>query len=280
MASQKITVVKDTWTAISSAGQEGKVTIKSHADGGSLFIDHSDSGAGALSLDKAINSRMLIAVDGLYNIDLKPDNDSDIYYIYSDVAGFEVIADFRDAPATSGESEITDGDAATGGTSKATLIAAIVNTLLNEPLDDGEAGALAMDEFRGLFTAFTDRITRVARYINSYPDHLVRTDRQAFIDVSNVAAGTYREIINSYGRDCGTVTLIAAGGCTVSLWGTDNADADASSDTGWVQLDPTTFTDTTGGWSITGQEPFHRLMIKYVMSDSSNSLVVDVLLGG
>jgi len=190
MASAKITVVKDTWTALSSAGQEGKVTIKTHVDGGSLFIDHSDSGAGALDLGKAINSRSLIEVNGLYYIDLKPDNDSDIYYIYSDVAGFEVIADFRDAPATSGESEITDGDAATGGSSKATLIAAIVNALGNEALDDGEAGALAMDAFRGLWLATADRIATADRKVDIQPPWLRFGDDGIKLEQSAIDDGT------------------------------------------------------------------------------------------
>ena len=125
-----------------------------------------------------------------------------------------------------------------------------------------------------------DLITNVLRMINVSPDHLVKNPGEGVIDVTNVAASTYREVFDFDGYDNATIDVICAGGVTVSLFVTDNPDADDSADTGWVSASATTITDTTSGWVLSGQEPWDRIMIKYVTSDSSNSLVVDYKFGG
>ena len=117
-----------------------------------------------------------------------------------------------------------------------------------------------------------------AQIINS--DHLQKLELFGFIDVTNVAAATYREIINFKGRDNATINVICSGGVTVDIFGTNNQAADDTADTGWVSLSATSIIDTTDGWVITGQEPWDRIMIKYVTSDASNALEVDCVIGG
>jgi hypothetical protein len=172
----------------------------------------------------------------------------------------------------------TDSGAFTVAVSKLIAMGFLVNP--TDVLTAGEIGAPAMDEYRGLWNAVADRIAKVNKVRETFPDNWVKKPYESLVSETNIAAATYRVEIDMDGYDNATIDVICSGGVSVDIFGTDNPDADDTADTGWVSLSGTTITDTTDGWALTGQEAWRKLMIKYVTSDTSNAIDIDVNLGG
>jgi hypothetical protein len=176
---------------------------------------------------------------------------------------------------------VTSGDTFTEGTTGVSPAGFVVNSTGDEPLTDGKTSAPAMDEYRGPWAAPDDRIAKTRKVRETFPDNWVKKPYESLVSETNItAAGTYRVEIDMDGYDNATIDVICSGGVSVDIFGTDNPDADDTADTGWVSLSATTITDTTDGWVLTGQEAWRKLMIKYVTSDTSNAIDVDVNLGG
>jgi len=179
-----------------------------------------------------------------------------------------------------GATGVAEGGEFSPTTDLVTLIGAIVDENGDEPLTAGVLAALAMDAYRGLWLATADRIAKVNKVRETFPDNWVKKPYESLVSETNIAAATYRVEIDMDGYDNATIDVICSGGVSVDIFGTDNPDADDTADTGWVSLSGTTITDTTDGWVLTGQEAWRKLMIKYVTSDTSNAIDVDVNLGG
>ena len=259
-----------------NATDTSTLTMKFYKDGGQVGSDVSVS---LTSVAASTSSKFVVDAS---DVDLESVDDYSISGAFSygaANANTKVILE-RVGGSTGSSGGVESGYAFVEGSTEVNMNGCIVNETGDEPLTDGEVSAPAMNAYRGMWDAVADRIINANRHINISPDHLQKQDGEGAIDVTNVAAATYREVFQFAGYDNATIGVICAGGVTVSLFGTNNPDADDTADTGWISISGSTIVDTTDGWVITGQEPWDRIMIKYVTSDASNSLVVDYKFGG
>jgi len=97
-----------------------------------------------------------------------------------------------------------------------------------------------------------------------------------WIDETNVAASTYRSRLKTADHSAQTIHVDCAGGVTVTLWKSNLTDPSTSADTDWVQ--DTSFpatVDTKTAYAI-NNERWTWLMIKYVTSDTSNTMQASI----
>lgn len=179
-----------------------------------------------------------------------------------------------------GLSEQTSGSTFVPGTNVVGVSGGVVNETGDEPYSSGEVQPIKLNNRGEQVMSDFDPISEAGRKTEINPDHLVKKPSLLFIDETNVAAATYRVVLDFNGYDNATVNVICAGGVTVDIFGSNNALADDTADTGWVSLSATSIVDNTDGWVINGQEPWAKLMIKYVTSDASNSIAADANFGG
>jgi len=105
------------------------------------------------------------------------------------------------------------------------------------------------------------------------------TDIIHFISETNKAAGIYRVEFYSSNFNYRSIHVKCSGGVTVTIWTTNNADADTSSDTGWVDksadiIDAASLVDDEDIFFIDSPTRPLKWMIKYVTSDATNAIDV------
>lgn len=107
----------------------------------------------------------------------------------------------------------------------------------------------------------------------------VSSGRETLVNVTNVAANTYRYAYSmSYFRNL-SLHIQVSGGVTVTYWATNDERANTSSDNYWVDITELIFgttdlVDDNGLYFIDTRILPLKFMIKYVTSDNTNSIVI------
>ncbi len=108
------------------------------------------------------------------------------------------------------------------------------------------------------------------------PDYGHSTSVEHPVDETNQAAGSYRTIIQADTYPSMSLHLKGSGGVTFTVWASNDETADASADTGWVDISSTvmgvaSLVDSEGIYFIDTKMIVDRYMIKHVCSDSGNA---------
>lgn len=107
------------------------------------------------------------------------------------------------------------------------------------------------------------------------PDYSRYTAVEHIVDEANEAAATYRAAFNLEGYQSFSLQWNISGGVTMTVWGSNDPDADTTADTSWEDIT----TEVTGNASevdnsgIVSKDQIHyaNIMIKRVAADASNA---------
>ena len=109
------------------------------------------------------------------------------------------------------------------------------------------------------------------------PEYAHYTSTEHIIDEADIAAGTYRVVVDIESYKNFGLHLKGSGGVTFTVWASLDDTADDTADTGWVDISSTilgaaSLVDSEGIYFIDSQFVCDRLMIKYVTSDATNAV--------
>ena len=109
------------------------------------------------------------------------------------------------------------------------------------------------------------------------PEHAHYTSAEHVIDVADVSADTYRKVIEQEGYRNACLHLNVSGGVTATIWASLDDTADATADTGWIDvstlvLGAASLVDGSGIYFVDSYIMPDRYMIKYVTSDATNAV--------
>lgn len=109
------------------------------------------------------------------------------------------------------------------------------------------------------------------------PEWAHYTNSFQLINDTDVAAATYRKVFNRESYRGASLHLRCSGGVIMTVWGSNDPDADNTADTGWVDLSNSiigaaNLTDGEGLYFIDTDQMTDKMMIKYVTSDATNAI--------
>lgn len=109
------------------------------------------------------------------------------------------------------------------------------------------------------------------------PEWAHYTSTEHVVDETNVAADTYRIVVNQEGYRNACLQLNGSGGVTFTVWASLDDTADDSADTGWIDISTSilgaaSLVDDSGIYFVDTTLMPDRYMFKYVTSDTTNSV--------
>lgn len=160
---------------------------------------------------------------------------------------------------------------ADGGT-----ISANPNLIALKDSSDNTLQKVAMGDSDGrLELASHITATKSDSVTESDPVSLHCDDEATLISDTNQDTVTTRNILDMYGYQSFSIDWTLTGGVTLSIWATNDPDADATADTGWFNISPniigTQSTTDTTDMVIVDKLTVSKLMVKRETSDATNA---------
>lgn len=123
----------------------------------------------------------------------------------------------------------------------------------------------------------TDYSIGATKVVETNPDYAHYTSSFQLINDTDIAAATYRKVFNRESYRGASLHLRCSGGVTMTVWASNDPDADTTADTGWVDISSSvlgaaSIVDTEGLYFIDTDQMTDKMMIKYVTSDATNAI--------